>query len=83
MAETTSDHVVQILTEWGVDTVFGLPGDGINGLVDAFRKASDRIRYVHVRHEEAAALAACAYTKFHRSPRRVLRDRRRRPIMPD
>jgi pyruvate dehydrogenase (quinone) len=64
MAETTSDHVVDILSEWGVDTVFGLPGDGINGLVEAFRKAADRIRYVHVRHEEAAALAACAYAKF-------------------
>jgi pyruvate dehydrogenase (quinone) len=64
MAETVSDHVVQILLEWGVDTVFGLPGDGINGLVEAFRKASGSIRYVHVRHEETAALAACAYAKF-------------------
>jgi pyruvate dehydrogenase (quinone) len=64
MPDTVSDHVVQTLSDWGVDTVFGLPGDGINGLVEAFRKASDRIRYVHVRHEEAAALAACAYAKF-------------------
>jgi pyruvate dehydrogenase (quinone)/pyruvate oxidase len=56
--------VVQILLDWGVDTVFGLPGDGINGLVEAFRKAKDKIRYVHVRHEETAALAACAYAKF-------------------
>ena len=64
MAETVSDHVVQILLDWGVDTVFGLPGDGINGLVEAFRKAKDTIRYVHVRHEETAALAACAYAKF-------------------
>lgn len=64
MAETVSDHVVQILIDWGVDTVFGLPGDGINGLVEAFRKAQKRIRYVHCRHEEAAALAACAYAKF-------------------
>jgi pyruvate dehydrogenase (quinone)/pyruvate oxidase len=61
---TVSDHVVEILIEWGVDTVFGLPGDGINGLVEGFRKASVRIRYVHCRHEEAAALAACAYAKF-------------------
>jgi len=64
MPDTVSDHVVEILTEWGVDTVFGLPGDGINGLVEAFRKAADKIRYVHVRHEETAALAACAYAKF-------------------
>ncbi|MGH7088561.1 MAG: thiamine pyrophosphate-binding protein, partial [Stellaceae bacterium] len=64
MPTTVSDHVVDLLTEWGVDTVFGLPGDGINGLVEAFRKASDRLRYIHCRHEEAAALAACAYAKF-------------------
>ena len=50
--------------EWGVDTVFGLPGDGINGLVEGFRKAKDQIRYVHCRHEETAALAASAYAKF-------------------
>jgi pyruvate dehydrogenase (quinone)/pyruvate oxidase len=64
MPETVSDRIVEILEEWGVDTVFGLPGDGINGLVEAFRKAKDRIRYVHCRHEETAALAACAYAKF-------------------
>ncbi len=64
MADTVADHVVQILLDWGVDTVFGLPGDGINGLVDAFRKASDKIRYIHTRHEETAALAACGYAKF-------------------
>ncbi len=64
MAETVADHIVAILQEWGVDTVFGLPGDGINGLVEAFRKAKDQVRYVHCRHEETAALAACAYAKF-------------------
>ena len=64
MVDTVSDHLVAILDEWGVDTVFGLPGDGINGLVEAFRKAQDRIRYIHCRHEETAALAACAYAKF-------------------
>ncbi|HTW69828.1 MAG TPA: thiamine pyrophosphate-dependent enzyme [Acetobacteraceae bacterium] len=64
MPDTVSDHVVRILMQWGVDTVFGLPGDGINGLVEAFRKVSGRIRYVHCRHEEAAALAASAYAKF-------------------
>ncbi len=64
MPDTVSDHVVQILLDWGVDTVFGLPGDGINGLVEGFRKAAGKLRYVHVRHEETAALAACAYAKF-------------------
>ncbi|MEM5435998.1 thiamine pyrophosphate-binding protein [Paraburkholderia diazotrophica] len=62
--DTVSDHIVRILLDWGVDTVFGLPGDGINGLVEAFRKASGQIRYVHFRHEETGALAACAYAKF-------------------
>ena len=64
MAATVSDHVVSVLTDWGVEAVFGVPGDGINGLVEAFRKTKDRIRYIHCRHEEAAALAACGYAKF-------------------
>lgn len=64
MPQTVSDHLVEILQDWGVDTVFGLPGDGIDGFVEALRKAKDHVRYVHCRHEEAAALAACAYAKF-------------------
>lgn len=50
MPTTVRDHVVEILTRWRLDTVFGLPGDGINGLVEAFRKAQQQIRYVHCRH---------------------------------
>jgi pyruvate dehydrogenase (quinone)/pyruvate oxidase len=64
MARTTSDIVVEGLLDWGVDTIFGLPGDGINGFVEALRKAKDRIRYIHVRHEETAAMAASGYAKF-------------------
>lgn len=64
MAQTTADVLVEQLMDWGVDTVFGLPGDGINGLMEALRKARDRVRFVHVRHEEAAAFAACGYAKF-------------------
>src|SRR4029453_9716762 len=48
----------------GVDTVFGLPGDGINGIMEALRKKRDAIRFVQVRHEEAAAVMACGYAKF-------------------
>ncbi len=59
-----SDVLVERLIEWGVDTIFGLPGDGINGVFEALRKNKDRIRFIHVRHEEAAAFAACAYAKF-------------------
>lgn len=63
-SETASDQLVQRLIEWGIDTVFGLPGDGINGVIEALRTRADSIRFVHVRHEETAALAACAYGKF-------------------
>ena len=64
MASTAAQVLVDRLGAWGVDTVFGLPGDGINGIMEALRQASDRIRFVHVRHEESAAFAACAYAKF-------------------
>jgi pyruvate dehydrogenase (quinone) len=62
--KTTSDVLVETLLEWGVDTVFGIPGDGVNGIIEALRKARDRIRFIQVRHEEAAAFAACGYAKF-------------------
>jgi pyruvate dehydrogenase (quinone)/pyruvate oxidase len=61
---TASDVLVETLIEWGVDTVFGIPGDGINGVMEALRLHQDRIRFVQVRHEEAAAFNACAYAKF-------------------
>ena len=46
MAETASDVMVDTLIAWGVDTVFGLPGDGINGIIEAFRLKADRIRFI-------------------------------------
>jgi pyruvate dehydrogenase (quinone)/pyruvate oxidase len=61
---TASDVLVESLIDWGVDVVFGLPGDGINGFMEALRTHKDRIRYVHVRHEETAAMAATGYAKF-------------------
>src|SRR5215510_1857177 len=64
MAKTASDVLVERLQEWGVDTIFGLPGDGINGIMEALRKRREAIRFVQVRHEEAAAFMACAYAKF-------------------
>ncbi len=64
MPQTASDVLLERLIEWGVDTVFGLPGDGINGFMEALRTHQDRVRFVHVRHEEVAAMAACAYAKF-------------------
>src|SRR5436189_759556 len=64
MAETAADILVENIIDWGVDTVFGLPGDGINGIMEALRTRQDRVRFVQVRHEEAAAFMACAYAKF-------------------
>jgi pyruvate dehydrogenase (quinone) len=64
MAETAADVLVETIIDWGVDTVFGLPGDGINGIMEALRTRQDRIRFVQVRHEEAAAFMACGYAKF-------------------
>jgi len=64
MAKTTGDVIVEKLLEWGVDTAFGLPGDGINGIFESLRKNREKIRFIQVRHEEAAAFAACGYAKF-------------------
>lgn len=64
MADTTADILVERLIKWDVRVVFGIPGDGVNGIMEALRKRSDEIRFVQVRHEEAAALAACGYAKF-------------------
>src|SRR5438445_1752513 len=64
MKTTASDVLVETLLAWGVDTVFASPGDGINGIIEAFGKRQDRIRFIQVRHEEAAAFAACGYAKF-------------------
>ena len=63
MSKIASELLVERLADWGVDTVFGLPGDGINGLVEGFRRHRDRIRFVLVHHEEAAAFMATAYAK--------------------
>jgi pyruvate dehydrogenase (quinone) len=64
MARTTADLLVERLIAWGVDTLFGLPGDGVNGIFEALRTRQDRIRFIQVRHEETAAFAACGYAKY-------------------
>jgi pyruvate dehydrogenase (quinone) len=64
MAQTAAEVLIDVLQDWGVDTVFGLPGDGINGIMEALRKKQDAIRFVQARHEESAAFMACAYAKF-------------------
>jgi hypothetical protein len=64
MADTATGILIETMHDWGVDVVFGLPGDGINGITEALRTRQDRVRFVQVRHEEAAAFMACAYAKF-------------------
>src|SRR5919199_5624423 len=64
MAQTAADVLIEGIIDWGVDTVFGLPGDGINGIMEALRQRQDRVRFIQVRHEEAAAFMACAYAKY-------------------
>ena len=64
MARTAAHVLIDALHEWGTDVVFGLPGDGINGLMEALRTRQDTVRFIQVRHEEAAAFMACAYAKL-------------------
>jgi Thiamine pyrophosphate enzyme, N-terminal TPP binding domain len=64
MTATAADVLIETLQRWGVEVIFGLPGDGINGIMEALRTRQDRIRFVQVRHEEAAAFMACGYAKF-------------------
>lgn len=61
---TAADVLIDTIHDWGVDVVFGLPGDGINGLMEALRQRREKIRFIQVRHEEAAAFMACGYAKF-------------------
>ena len=61
---TAADVLAESLMDWGVDTVFGLPGDGINGIMEALRVRQDKVHFIQVRHEESAAFIACGYAKF-------------------
>src|SRR5437868_12699600 len=64
MSETAADILIENVIDWGVDAVFGLPGDGINGIMEALRTRQDNVRFIQVRREEAAAFMACAYAKY-------------------
>jgi pyruvate dehydrogenase (quinone) len=63
-APTAADVLVESLLEWGVELIFGLPGDGINGIMESLRRQQRRLRFIQVRHEESAAFMACAYAKY-------------------
>src|ERR1700756_2959940 len=64
MAKTAGDLLIERLIDWGVDVIFGFPGDGVNGIFEALRTNQEKIRFIQVRHEEAAAFAACGYAKW-------------------
>src|SRR5690348_6083554 len=60
---SVSDELVARLRAWGIKRIFGYPGDGINGIMGALRRAGDAIDFVQVAHEELASMAACAHAK--------------------
>src|SRR5436305_5703729 len=65
MRQTVSDHLLERLAaEWGVQRIYGYPGDGINGMIGAFARGGPRPEFIQVRHEEMAAFMACAHAKF-------------------
>jgi pyruvate dehydrogenase (quinone) len=61
---TAADVLIESLIDWGVEVIFGLPGDGINGIMESLRTQQEQIRFIQVRHEESAAFMACGYAKF-------------------
>lgn len=61
---TVGELLIERLSDWGIDTIFGFPGDGVNGIFEGLRTHQDKVRFIQVRHEEAAAFAACGYAKY-------------------
>ncbi len=78
MAKTTGDVIVEKLIDWGVDTAFGLPGDGINGIFEALRKNKEKIRFIQCRHEEGGGVRGLRLRQVHRPAGRLLRHQRAR-----
>lgn len=64
MAQNVSEYIVDRLQQWEVKRIFGFPGDGINGLMGALSRATDKIEFIQTRHEESAAFMACGHAKF-------------------
>lgn len=64
MEKTAADVLIETLGHWGVEVIFGMPGDGINGIMEALRKRQEKIKFIQVRHEESAAFMACGYAKY-------------------
>ncbi|HKN32743.1 MAG TPA: thiamine pyrophosphate-binding protein [Terriglobales bacterium] len=56
---TGGEVLIDCLLDWDVEVVVGLPGDGVNRVIEALRKSKDKIKVIQVRHEESAAFMAC------------------------
>ena len=76
MSDTVGDVMLGRLRDWGVQQVFGYPGDGINGLLAAWQRAENRPQFVQARHEEMAAFEAVGFAKFSGQVGGVRRDQR-------
>jgi len=63
MSETCSDFLIERLQDWGVERIYGYPGDGINGVMGALARADNRPEFIQARHEEMAAFMACGQAK--------------------
>ncbi|MCD0504435.1 thiamine pyrophosphate-requiring protein [Bordetella petrii] len=62
--QTVSDFILSRLAQWGIQRIYGYPGDGINGLIGAFGRTAEPLEFIQARHEETAAFMACAHAKF-------------------
>src|SRR4051794_8424119 len=62
--KNVSDFLIERLHAWGVQRVFGYPGDGIDGVMEALNRDKGRMEFIQVRHEEMAAFMACGHAKF-------------------
>jgi pyruvate dehydrogenase (quinone) len=68
VSTTVADRLLERLREWGVEQIFGYPGDGINGILAALSRADDQPRFIQARHEEMAAFEAVGFAKFGDQP---------------
>lgn len=64
MSKNVSEFLIDRLSEWGINRIYGYPGDGINGIMGALAKREDSMQFIQARHEEMAAFMACAHAKF-------------------
>lgn len=64
MSQSVSDFIVERIHAWGINRVFGYPGDGINGVMEALNRAQDKVDFIQVAHEELASFMACGHSKF-------------------